>query len=168
MSHNSLYRISDSAVPAALKKARQYRSLLEPEQAESICLDILEVEPDNYEAQVVLILAYTDQFSNSGQILDAKRVMARVDALPEKYDRLYYRGLISERHGRAMLNASMSRSFAYEHFREALQWYGKARVLRAEDNDDATLRWNACLRTVMRERLEPRADRDESHLVMEC
>lgn len=41
----NLYRI---AVPAALEKVKQYRSLLEPEQAESICLDILEVEPDSY------------------------------------------------------------------------------------------------------------------------
>lgn len=94
-------------------------------------------------------------------MLDAKRVMTLVDALAEEYDQLYYRGLVSERHGRAMLNASMSRPFAYEHFHEALQWYGKAQALRPEDNDDAILRWNDCLRTVMRERLEPRADRDE-------
>jgi len=163
-----LVRISDSAIPAALEKARQYRSLLEPEQAESICLDILEVEPDNYDAQVVLILAYTDQFSNSGQILDAKRVAALVDALPEDYDRFYYRGLVSERQGRAMLNASMSRSFAYEHFHEALHWYSKAQAIQPEDNDDAILRSNACLRTVMREHLEPRADLDEAHQDMEC
>jgi len=163
-----LYRISDSAIPAALEKAKQYRSLLEPEQAESICLDILQVQPDNHEAQEVLILAYTDQFANSGQILDAKRVTKLVDALPDEYSRLYYRGLVSERHARAMLNASMSRSFAYEHFHEALQWYGKARELRPDNNDDVILRWNACLRTVARERLEPRADRDEAHQDMEC
>lgn len=163
-----LYRISDRAIPAALEKARQYRSLLEPEQAESICLDILDVQPDHHDAQVVLILAYTDQFSNSGQILDAKRVLMLVDALPDEYERFYYRGLVSERHARAMLNESMSRSFAYEYFREALQWYERAQVQQPENNDDAILRWNACLRTVSRERLQPRADRDETHLDMEC
>ena len=121
-----LNRISASAIPAALDKARQYRSLLEPEQAESICLDILVVEPGHHEAQRVLILALTDQFSHSGQMLDAKRVLKLIDALPEEYERLYYRGLVSERRGRAMLNESMSRSFAYEYFREAMQWYAQA------------------------------------------
>jgi tetratricopeptide (TPR) repeat protein len=163
-----LNRISASAIPAALDRARQYRSLLEPEQAESICLDILAVEPDHHEAQRVLILALTDQFSHSGQMLDAKRVLVLVDALPEEYERLYYRGLISERRGRAMLNESMSRSFTYEYFREAMQCYARAQELRPDHNDDAILRWNACLRTIRRQRLEPRADRDERHLDMEC
>ena len=162
-----LIRISASAIPAALDKARQYRSLLEPEQAESICLDILEVEPEHHEAQRVLILALTDQFSHSGQMLDAKRVLKLIDALPEEYERLYYRGLVSERRGRAMLNESMSRSFAYEYFREAMQWYAQAQKLHHAHNDDPILRWNACLRTVRRERLQPRADRDELHLGVE-
>lgn len=162
-----LHRIRADAIPAALDMARQYRSLLEPEQAESICLDILAVEPDHHEAQIVLILALTDQFSHSGQMLDAKRVLQLVDALPEEYERFYYRGLVSERRGRAMLNESMSRSFTYEYFREAMQWYAQSQTLRPEHNDDAILRWNACLRTVRRERLQPRADRDEAHLDME-
>ena len=152
-------RISASAIPAALDKARQYRSLLEPEQAESICLDILEVDPDHLEAQRMLILALTDQFSHSGQMLDAKRVLKRVDVLPDEYERLYYRGLVSERRGRAMLNESMSRSFTYEYFREAMQLYAQAQELSPENNDDAILRWNACLRTIRRQRLEPRAER---------
>lgn len=163
-----LNRISASAIPAALDKARQYRSLLEPEQAESICLDILEVEPGHHEAQRVLILALTDQFSHSGQMLDAKRVLKLVDALPDEYERLYYRGLVSERRGRAMLNESMSRSFTYEYFREAMHFYTQAQEQRPDHNDDAILRWNACLRTIRRQRLEPRADRDERHLDMEC
>ena len=162
-----LHRISADANPAALDMARQYRSLLEPEQAESICLDILAVEPDHHEAQIVLILALTDQFSHSGQMLDAKRVLKLVDVLPEEYERFYYRGLVSERRGRAMLNESMSRSFTYEYFREAMQWYAQSQTLRPEHNDDAILRCNACLRTVRRERLQPRADRDEAHLDME-
>ena len=162
-----LYRISASAIPAALVTARQYRSLLEPEQAESICLDILAVDPAHHQAQIILILALTDQFSHSGQMLDAKRVLKLVDALPEEYERQYYRGLVSERRGRAMLNESMSRSFTWEYFREAMQWYAQAQTLRPENNDDAILRWNACLRTVRRERLQPRADRDEAHPDME-
>jgi len=162
-----LYRISESAIPAALEKAQQYRSLLEPELAESICLDILEIETNHHQALLVLILAYTDQFSHSGQIFDAKRVMNLVDELPDEYERFYYRGLVSERRGRAMLNESMSRSFAYEYFCEALNWYQQGQALRPENNDETILRWNACLRTVRNEQLQPRADRDEAHLDME-
>lgn len=163
-----LIRISTRAITAALEKARQYRSLLEPEQSESICLDILDVDPDHHDAQLTLILAYTDQFSNSGQILDAKRVLKLVDALTDDYERLYFRGLVTERRGRVLLNQSMSRSFAYEYLREALHWYQQAQSLRPDNNDDAILRWNAILRTLSRERLQPRADRDEAHLDMEC
>lgn len=168
MQNLELHDISNSAIPAALEKARQYRSLLEPEQAESICLDILAVEPDHHAAQIVLILALTDQFSHSGQMLDAKRVLGLVDALPDEYERLYYRGLVSERRGRAMLNESMSRSFTWEYFREAMAFYMRAQPLRPAGNDDAILRWNACLRTVRGQRLTPRADRDERHPDMEC
>lgn len=168
MRNLSLNRISDTAIPAALEKARQYRALQEPEQAESICLDILEADEGHLGAKRMLIVALTDQFRRSGQMLDPKRVLTIVDQLPEEYERFYYRGLVSERRGRALLNESMSRSFSWEYFRDAMKWYEKAQPLRPAHNDDAILRWNACLRTVRRERLEPRADRDELHLDMEC
>lgn len=162
-----LNRISVAAVPAALEKARQYRGLQEPEQAESICLDILDADAAHLGAKRMLILALTDQFGRSGQLLDPKRALRIVDQLPEEYERLYFRGLICERRGRAMLNESMSRSFTWEYFREAMQWYEKAQPFRPEHNDDAILRWNSCLRTLQRERLAPRADRDEAHPDME-
>jgi hypothetical protein len=152
--------IRASAIPDALVKAHQYRSLLEPEQAESICLDILAIEPGNLEARHVLILALTDQFSYSGQMPDTKRVTKLVDELPDEYERLYYRGLISERSGRALLSETMSRSFIYEYFRDAMQYFEQAQAVCPTDNDDAILRWNACLRTVQRQRLQPRHDGD--------
>ncbi len=48
-----------------------------------------------------------------------------------------------------------------------MQWYEQAKALASEHNDEAILRWNACLRTLRRERLQPRADRDELHVDME-
>ena len=54
--------LSKSAIPAAIQKAERYRLLNEPQEAESICLDILAIDPDNREAPVVLLLALTDQF----------------------------------------------------------------------------------------------------------
>ena len=162
-----LHLISAEAIPAALDKAKQYRSLLEPEQAESICLDILEAQPGHHDAQIILILALTDQFSHSGQALDIKRVLDLIEDLGDDYERLYYKGLVNERRARAMLNESMSRSFAYDYFCKAMQLYDQAEKIRPTHNPDALLRWNACLRTVQRERLHPRPDQDETHMDME-
>lgn len=156
-----LSRIHHDAIPTALEKARQYRLLLEPEQAESICLDILAIEPDNHPANILLILSLTDQFTRVGQVLDAKRVLALIEKLPTRYDRLYYQGLVSERRGRAMLQKSMSCSFAYGYFHKAIFLYQSAQKEQTNNNDDAILRSNACLRTIQDKRLEPRADRDE-------
>jgi len=47
--------ISKDAVPAALAKAERYRFLNEPGEAESICLDVLQIEPDNQDAIVALV-----------------------------------------------------------------------------------------------------------------
>ena len=55
--------ISHDSVTGALAKAERYRLLNEPNQAESICCDILEVEPDNQQALISLILALTDQIA---------------------------------------------------------------------------------------------------------
>ena len=54
--------LSRDAIPGALAKAERYRLLNEPGEAESICLDVLQIEPSNQDALVVLILALTDLF----------------------------------------------------------------------------------------------------------
>ncbi len=48
----NLHDIHAESIELALDRARQYRSLLEPEIAESICLDILNIEPENQAALV--------------------------------------------------------------------------------------------------------------------
>jgi len=42
--------ISKAGIAAALEKAERYRQLNEPRLAESICLDILEMDPENHKA----------------------------------------------------------------------------------------------------------------------
>src|SRR6476661_4091297 len=59
---SELKRLHKDAIPAALMKAERYRLLNEPGEAESICLDILHIEPSNQEALVSLVLALSDQF----------------------------------------------------------------------------------------------------------
>ncbi|MDJ0884278.1 MAG: hypothetical protein QNJ48_08945, partial [Desulfobacterales bacterium] len=57
-----LKAISKEVIPKALAKAEHYRLLNEPIEAESICLDILETDPDNQDALILLLLARTDKF----------------------------------------------------------------------------------------------------------
>ena len=60
--------ISSAGIPRAIAKAERYRLLNEPEEAESICLDILQVDADNQEVLVMLLLAITDQFGKNHDV----------------------------------------------------------------------------------------------------
>jgi hypothetical protein len=152
--------ISTDAVAKAVEKAEHYRLLNEPEQAESICLDVLAAQPDHQIALRVLVLAMTDQFGTPRGAADVKQARAFVTRLTSEYERAYYTGLICERQARAQL-ARPAGSLAYEPFREAMEWYEKAERIRPSGNDDAILRWNSCVRTMRRERLEPRGEERE-------
>src|SRR3954447_2930232 len=100
--------ISKDAIPAALIKAERYRLLNEPGEAESICLDILQIEPANQEALVMLLLALTDQFADqtSSSRTAAGRAGDLVARLSDEYDRLYYSGIIRERRAKAALQGN--------------------------------------------------------------
>jgi hypothetical protein len=102
----------------------------------------------------------TDQFGTPRGAADVKRARAFVTRLTDEYERAYYTGLICERQGRAYL-ARTAGSLAYGPFREAMEWYEKAERIRPPGNDDAILRWNSCVRTIRRERLEPRGEERE-------
>src|SRR5882672_6689674 len=95
-----LKRISPEAIPLALEKAERYRLLNEPDMAESICLDVLEIDPHNQQALVMLLLALTDQFP-TGRAECFSQAQAVVPRLTGEYERLYYSGIIWERHGQA-------------------------------------------------------------------
>jgi hypothetical protein len=141
--------LSSEAVPRALAKAKQYRLLGEPREAESICLDVLECEPDNQEALRTLVLALTDRFGKGDGpfiIAEAWKIVAR---LSEEYDRAYYTGIIYERRAKAHLQDEALHAF--EWVRAAMFWYEKSEALRPSSNDDAILRWNTCARLMMQE-----------------
>ena len=55
--------ISRAGIPEAIAKVELYRYLNEPEEAESICRDILAVDPEHQLARRMLGLAITDQFT---------------------------------------------------------------------------------------------------------
>ena len=151
-----LKRLHRDAVPAALKKAEHYRLLNEPLQAESICRDILEVEPDYRPATITLLLALTDQFSSdtAARADEARRLVATLD---DEYQRCYYTGLVCERRAASFLarGGHGSAPIAYDWLRQAMDWYEKAGRTSPPENDDAILRWNTCARLIMQQRLAP-------------
>ncbi len=149
--------ISREAIPYAIEKAHHYRLLNEPSAAESICLDVLDVEPDNQQALVTLLLALTDRISK-GYAIGATQAREVLPRLKDEYQRAYYSGIICERQAKSLLNQGGpgSRSDAYEWLRDAMEWYEKAESMRPVGNDDPILRWNACARIIMRNNLAPR------------
>ena len=157
-----LKRISTDAVDRAIGRAEHYRLLNDPEQAESICLDILAVDGGNESARITLILSLTDQFRRGLGSHGVRRAKEHVGKLSGEYERAYYAGLVAERQGRAhLLHGGMQRAFAYEGLHEAMQHYEQADALKPAGVDDAILRWNACVRTIERESLQPRHDEPE-------
>lgn len=154
-----LKRLSKEAIPAALERALRYRLLNEPAEAESICHDVLAIEPDNQEALVLLLLALTDRFGKGYAVgvTQAQEVLAQ---LRGEYERAYYAGIICERRAKAQLQQGHpgSKHNAYEFLCEAMSWFEKAEALRPPKNDDALLHWNTCARIIMGNQLSPRAE----------
>jgi len=164
-----LKRLSAAALPRALERAEHYRLLNEPWAAESICLDILALEPSHQSALKVLLLARCDQFAHDtgGAVQRAKESLA---LLTDEYERAYYAGLIVERRAKARLDqrAPGAGFVAYEWLREAMMCYEKAERLRPAGNDDALLRWNTCARMLNeRSDIVPRTDEQSGHTLGE-
>jgi hypothetical protein len=163
-----LKTLSPEAVPRAIEKAERYRLLNEPGEAVSICLDALEIEPDNQQALTSLLLALTEQFDDdTSSVAEAWATLSR---LQDAYDRAYFSGIVLERRAKARLRhgAPGCGPQAYEWLQAAMTWYEKAEAIRQPGNDDALLRWNACARLIMRNRhLVPITDERGEPLLLE-
>ena len=141
--------ISRESIPRAIQKAERYRLLNQSWAAESICLDILEVDPDNQQVLVILILALTDLQSGVAAS-GVKRAKDYLSRLTDDYQRAYYSGVVAERRGQALLaqGGMGSGGMAYESLRDAMQFYEKAEAIKPPGNDDSILRWNTCARVL--------------------
>ncbi len=155
--------ISIEGIPEALEKAERYRLLNEPLLAESICLDVLEVDSKNKQAIVTMLLAITDQFETFAS--DVNQARQLLQHLSDEYEYHYYAGIICERKGKATLDKHMPgiEFTAYEWLHEAMDHYEKAEKVRPAGNDDAILRWNTCARLIMKHHLKPRPEENIEH-----
>jgi tetratricopeptide (TPR) repeat protein len=139
----ALKRLLRANIEAAIAKGAHYRSLNQPEEAESICRDVLDVEGSNQAAWKLLGLAITDRFATRevGLLEDAIAAFERLD---DDYERVYHVGVAWERAAKAHLerNEAHSAVTAFEH---ALSFFERAEGMRP-DSPDPVLRWNRCVR----------------------
>ncbi|HKD45124.1 MAG TPA: hypothetical protein VKD24_05660 [Candidatus Angelobacter sp.] len=142
-----LKTISMGGIAEALAKAKHYRYLNQAEEAESICRDILVVDPENQKALRLLGLAITDQFTGA---LSDRRLEAQecFEKLTSPYERSYYLGILYERRAKAQMRAGHLAHSLLASFEKAMQCFEEAEKIRPQGNDDALLRWNRCLRLI--------------------
>src|SRR5438128_3200572 len=163
-----LKSLHEDAIPAALEKAERYRLLNEPGEAESICLDVLNVDPENQQALITLLLALTDRFEKDYGVgeTQTKELLARMKS---EYDRAYYSGIVAERRAKMKLRQHTpgSRFQAYDLLREAMDWFEKAEPLRPPGHDDTILRWNTCARIIERNKLVAREPEERIEFQLE-
>jgi len=140
-----LKTISKSGIAEAIAKAELYRYLNEPEEAESICRDILAADPKHMLGLRTLGLTITDQFTGgpSDRYAEVEKIF---QGLVDPYERLYYTGLLCERRVKAQLRAGRAPHTLLPLLEKALQCFADAEQISPPGNDDAILRWNRCVR----------------------
>jgi hypothetical protein len=152
-----LKKIRVESIPRAITKAERYRLLNEPRSAESICRDVLAADPHHVEALKILVLAITDQFPSldvrKGMRERKEEVETLLGRLPDEYSRRYYSGVMLERWAKGLLGAGYNSTTVLEYFERAMREYEAADELAGADNQDAVLRWNTCVRIIMRNTL---------------
>ena len=142
---HQLKSISKAGIPEAIAKVELYRYLNEPEEAESICHDILAVDPDHQFARRMLGLAITDQFIGATSDRYAE-VQGIFQNLRDPYERHYYSGLLHERRAKAQLLVGYAPHVLLPLIEEAMRCFAEAEKIRPAGNDDSILRWNRCVR----------------------
>jgi hypothetical protein len=149
--------LSKEGIESSLDKAEHYRLLNQPRLAESICLDVLLITPEDQRASVALLLSLTDQFGESVS-KTANQALSIAKSLKDEYARIYYTGIVHERQGATSLKSGTPGSDfdAYEWYREAMEFYEKADAINRDGNNDPVLRWNTCARIIMEHHLRER------------
>lgn len=141
-----LKRLADKNLDVAIGLAAHYRDLNEPEQAESICRDVLAVAPENVDALRTLGLALTDRFPSAWMTL-FDEACATFQKLPSEYERTYYLGIAWERYALAQAAGGRCRN-ALNAFEDAMEHFEKAQDLAAKDNPSPILHYNRCVRAI--------------------
>jgi len=138
-----LKRLTPGNVEKALARAAHYRDLNQPEEAESVCRDVLDVDGANQTAWKLLGLSLTDRFASREAGL-LEQAIAAFERLDDMYERTYHLGVAWERVAKAHLERSEAHS-AVAAFEHALSLFERAEQMQP-DSPEPILRWNRCVR----------------------
>jgi tetratricopeptide (TPR) repeat protein len=141
-----LKKLADKNLEAAIGLAKHYRDLNQPDEAESICRDVLEVAPRNLDALRTLGLTLTDRFPTAWMSL-FEEACTLFKMLPDAYERAYYVGIAWERYAKAQLESGRAHN-AIHAFEEALAKFEEASGLAAKDDPAPILHYNRCVRAL--------------------
>ncbi len=158
-----LKKLPAQELDSAIEKATLYRALNQPEEAESICHDVLAIDGKHQNALRVLGLAITDRF---GEIVVGlfEEAMKTFEKLESEYDRVYHQGVAWERLGKAHLHrgeghgALTALEHAIEHFERAEKSRHPATPIRSFGSIDAFACFarTSCSRTRSKRRIPAR------------
>ena len=140
--------------------------LNEPGEAESICLDILETDPENQPALITLLLALTDRFSKGYGVSDTQanhcsRGSRANTSAPTT--RGFWPSAGPRRNSRRDTPGPVITPTMIVRSDAAVR---EGRNVRPPGNDDALLRWNTCARMMAKNKLAAR-DEDRTEPVLE-
>jgi len=124
---SGLKEIGKASINHTIEMAERYRLLNQPRLAQSICMDILTVDPKNQQVLVILLLALTDQYRQEGYSVGEKRAEDVIVKLDSDYKKNYYSGIILERKAEASVSKKVPGFVAYQWFRQAMKFYEKAK-----------------------------------------
>lgn len=128
----------------AQRKAEKYRDLNQPDETDSICRDVLAVEPRHQAALRSLGLSLTDRYDGDGLQLH-REALGVFERLESRYERVYYTGIAWERYGKSQLAQGIGPG-AHHSFHRALDLFEEAEQLASEKDPDPILRWNRVIR----------------------
>jgi tetratricopeptide (TPR) repeat protein len=117
-----LKKLADKNLGAAITLAKHYRDLNQPDEAESICRDVLEVAPDDVDALRTLGLTLTDRFPTAWMSL-FEEACSTFKKLPSEYT-------------------------ARPACEEAIVKFEEASALAAKDDPAPILHYNRCVRAL--------------------
>jgi hypothetical protein len=103
--------------------------------------------PENQAAKRLFGLALADQFTG-GERDSYSEAERTFQSLTDPYERLYFVGLLRERHAKAELSAGHAAYMITALLREALRLFEQAEAIRPPGNDEVILRWNRCVRLI--------------------
>ena len=130
----------------ALAKAELYRFLNEPEEAESICHDVLAVVPAPPARASAVGTWRSPINSPAPRRPHVERPKLHSRQLNDPYEHALLSRLLNERRAKAQLRAGRPPHTLLPLLEEAMRCFAEAEKIRPAGNDEAILRWNRCVR----------------------